>query len=154
MLSAIRSFHPARWAALVMLGGALLVGQPTDSLAAANGVLHATGDGFGNLGIQGSATVSGKGVVWIKDVKGDAVINVTGYDAKRTFDDGWTEYVGFNGTASVAGSGFHLALGLYDATLDTSGHGRVQLRGEGACTLNGHACGWERDPTSTKAMKL
>jgi len=79
----------------------------TDSTADANvkgiGKLEAQGDGIAVLFGKGIIEFSGNGILWIKDLAGDADIEVTGYGSKKEFPDGWVQYSGVHGTANIKG---------------------------------------------------
>ncbi len=99
------------------------------------GTLKATGDGLAGIRGGGDVSISGSGVLWIRDHAGDAIINVSGGGNRSEKEGGWVRYSGFNGEASVSGSGITVALSGYDINLEAIGTGRFVLRGNGSYTV-------------------
>ena len=90
---------------------------------ATDGGLRARGDGTAVLRGTGLVDLSGNGILWVKDLSGDAIVRVTGKGHKKEFSDGWIQYAGFDGTAAVAGSRVHIMLAGVDINLVAFGHG-------------------------------
>ena len=136
---------------LVTVLGALTVGavavsaDDTGSLAevdeaaaaAGGGRLHAEGDGIALLGGRGAVDVTGNGILWVRDLRGDARIDVSGYGEKEEFEDGWIQYSGFRGHARVSGSRIVVCVSGVDIDLYAGGIGRVMLWGHGTCVVSG-----------------
>ena len=95
------------------------------------GTLSAEGDGIAILGGRGMVDVIGNGILWIKDVRGDALVRVTGQGNKTEFPDGWIQYAGFDGHAYVEGSGVVVGIAGVDIELLARGRGRALLWGHG-----------------------
>ena len=106
------------------------------------GTLTAEGDGIAVLGGRGTVDISGNGILWIKDVAGDAIIEVTGHGGKKEFADGWTQYAGFDGTAHVEGRRIIVVLAGVDIELFAQGRGRVRLWGHGTYEISGLTSEW------------
>ena len=99
------------------------------------GTLTARGDGFAGLHGTGYVRVSGNGMLW---VKGEEFIRVQGEEGyKKVFADGWTEYVGFKGTAWIRGQRLSVLMAGENIDLYASGSGRVILWGQGTYEING-----------------
>jgi hypothetical protein len=98
------------------------------------GTLDAKGDGFAGLHGAGYIRVSGRGVLW---VKGEESIEIRGDGHRKAFPDGWTEYVGFSGTARIRGQGVSVLMAGEGIDLYAIGSGRVILWGEGTYEING-----------------
>ena len=98
------------------------------------GTLEAQGDGFAGLHGTGYVRVSGNGVLW---VKGEEFIRIQGEGHKKVFPSGWTEYVGFDGTARIRGQRVSVLMAGENVDLYAIGTGRVILWGEGTYEING-----------------
>ena len=110
------------------------------------GSLTASGDGLAGIRGQGNIRISGNGVLWIRDLAGDASIRVTGNGQRTILPSGWIRYAGFQGEATVSGSKVTVALSGYDIHLDASGTGKFVLRGNGTYQA-GHLSGsWTEGP--------
>lgn len=96
-----------------------------------SGTLTAQGDGVAGLKGNGTITISGSGTLYIRDLAGDANINVTGKGTKRELRNGWMLYAGFDGQAQVSGSQITVALSGVNINLKATGTGKFLLRGEG-----------------------
>jgi hypothetical protein len=96
-----------------------------------SGSLIAEGDGLAGLRGNGEVTISGAGILWIRDLGGDAVINVTGKGRRIELPSGWIQYIGFNGEAHVSGSQITVALSGVNIHLEANGTGQFLLRGSG-----------------------
>jgi len=106
------------------------------------GTLTAEGDDIAILGGRGMVDIRGNGILWIKDIAGDAVIEVTGYGEKKVFDDGWMQYAGFAGTAHIEGNRIIVGIAGCDIKLSARGRGRVRLWGHGHYEINGRVNEW------------
>jgi hypothetical protein len=98
------------------------------------GTLVAQGDGFAGLHGTGYIRLRGNGVLW---VKGEESIRIQGKGHKKVFPSGWTEYVGFDGTARIRGQGVSVFMAGEGIDLYAIGTGRVILWGEGTYEING-----------------
>jgi hypothetical protein len=107
----------------------------TDVNATGIGKLKAQGDGIAILFGKGVVELSGNGILWVKDVAGNARIEVTGYGAKKEFSDGWVQYSGLHGNASIVIAGV-------DINLDARGRGSAILWGHGTYEINGRSGQW------------
>ena len=96
------------------------------------GSLAAQGDGIAILRGRGTVDLTGNGTLWIKDVAGDAVIEVTGSGEKEEFPDGWLQYAGFHGEAHVEGSRIAVIVAGVDIELTAQGRGLARLWGHGS----------------------
>lgn len=114
------------------------------------GTLTAKGDGIALLGGRGTVEVSGNGILWIKDVAGDAVIEVSGHGEKEEFLDGWIQYAGFHGNASVEGSRIRVIVAGVDIDLVAEGRGRAILWGHGTYEINGESGQWQTERLGTR----
>ncbi|MBL7208933.1 MAG: hypothetical protein ISS52_02420 [Dehalococcoidia bacterium] len=114
------------------------------------GTLTAQGDGIALLGGRGTVEVSGNGILWIKDLASDAVIKVSGQGEKEEFPDGWIQYAGFHGNASVEGSRIRVIVAGVDIDLFAEGRGRVLLWGHGTYQINGQSGQWDAERLGTR----
>ena len=110
------------------------------------GTLTAHGDGIAVLGGTGVVRLSGNGILWIKDFSGNAVIEVSGYGQKQEFSDGWIQYAGFRGQASVKGRRIVVAVAGVDVDLYARGRGYVRLWGHGTYEINSQSGTWSIRP--------
>jgi len=117
----------------------------TDISASGIGTLKAQGDGIAILFGKGVVELSGSGTLWVKDAAGNARIEVTGYGAKREFPDGWIQYSGLRGTASIKGSNIRVVIAGVNIDLDAKGRGGAILWGHGTYELNGRSSQWGND---------
>ncbi len=106
------------------------------------GTLVAQGDGLAGLRGGGQVTISGRGVLYIKDSGGDAVIQVSGNGIRTELPSGWIRYAGFDGEAQVRGSAITVALSGVNIHLRATGHGRFALWGTGTYEVNGITGVW------------
>ena len=102
------------------------------------GTVVAEGDGFAGLQGTGYVRISGRGVLW---VKGEESIKIRGDGHKKVFPDGWTEYVGFDGTARIRGQDVSVLVAGEGIDLYAIGTGRVILWGKGTYDINGLVTG-------------
>jgi hypothetical protein len=107
------------------------------------GTLAAEGDGFAGLHGTGYVRVRGTGVLW---VKGAESIEVQGEGLKKVLPDGWTEYVGFRGTARIRGQNVSVLMAGEGIDLYAIGTGRVILWGEGTYEINSIITGRWSEP--------
>ncbi len=122
--------------AIALLSTAMLA--PQTALAnsgGGTGTLVADGDGLAGIRGSGTVSISGNGILWIKDHAGDANINVSGNGIRTNRPDGWIRYSGFNGTVVVSGSQITVALSGYNIHLEATGTGQFVLRGNGSYTV-------------------
>jgi hypothetical protein len=134
---------------MVVVVVAMLVLVPVVSAqeSRGGGSLTAQGDGIAILRGRGTVNLSGNGILWIKDVAGDAVIEVTGSGQKEEFPDGWVQYAGFHGTARVEGSRIAVILAGVDIELTAEGRGVVRLWGHGSYQSPGGDGEWKATGT-------
>lgn len=109
------------------------------------GTLNAHGDGIALLGGRGKVEIEGNGILWVKDVSGNANIKVEGYGEKKEFADGWIQYSGFRGEAKIEGSRIRVIVAGVDIDLFAEGRGRVMLWGHGTYELNNETGRWESE---------
>ncbi len=101
-----------------------------------NGTLVADGDGLAGIRGNGTVTISGNGVLWIRDIAGDAVIEIEGQHGRRVKGErGWIRYSGFDGQAVVTGSKVTVAISGFDIHLEAGGAGKFILRGSGTYSV-------------------
>ena len=84
---------------------------------------------------EGIITISGNGVLIIRDLTGDIDKKVTGYGGIVQLKDNTWIYYGFNGDAEVKGGGFIINCIGENLTLHAKGRGLVFLAGEGSYTI-------------------
>lgn len=113
-----------------------------EALVRGAGVLIAQGDGIAILGGRGVVDLSGNGLLWVRDLTGNATIQVTGYGERKEFNDGWVQYSGFDGTAHIEGARIIVVIAGVDVDLEAQGYGRAILWGHGTCELNGEQHQW------------
>lgn len=106
------------------------------------GKLEAQGDGIAILYGKGTVELSGNGTLWIKDNAGDAKIEVTGYGVKKEFADGWIQYSGLHGAASIKGTSIRVVIAGVDINLSARGRGGAILWGHGTYSINGRSGQW------------
>jgi len=112
--------------------------------ARGRGEVTAQGDGIAVLGGRGVVDASGSGILWVKDVAGGAVIEVTGYGEMRVFEDGWVQYAGFHGNAHVEGARIIVVITGVNVDLHAEGRGRAILWGHGTYEINGQTGEWKQ----------
>ncbi len=95
------------------------------------GTLTAEGDGLAAMKGNGSITISGSGVLSVRDIGGDANINVSGKGIKREPNDRTVIYIGFDGQAQISGSNIVVSLKGKNIQLEAVGSGKFVLRGQG-----------------------
>ncbi len=111
----------------------LLVGAVASSdQGGGTGTLTAKGKGLVALRGNLSATLSGAGLLVIRDRGGDAKIEVTGRGFKKELKNGIVAYIGFDGKAEISGSKIDVALKGRNIELEATGTGRFLLRGYGS----------------------
>lgn len=74
--------------------------------------------------------MTGNGILWVNDLAGDAVIEVTSTGEMEVFPDGWIQYTGCE-AAHVEGTGAIVVSAGVDGRLFTEGTGRDVLWGHG-----------------------
>lgn len=107
-----------------------------------DGTLTAHGDGVAALGGRGSVEISGRGILWFKDVAGDAEWAASGHGEKREFSNGWIECLGFHGHFEATGSRILVILSGNNINLWAQGRGRFLLWGEGEYQLGPNHGNW------------
>ena len=112
--------------------------------ARGRGEVTAQGDGLAVMGGRGVVDVSGSGILWVKDLAGGAVIEVTGYGEMRVFEDGWVQYAGFHGNAHVEGARIIVVIAGVNVDLHAEGRGRAILWGHGTYDINGQTGEWKQ----------
>jgi hypothetical protein len=95
------------------------------------GELHAWGDGMAGVRGDVETTITGNGLLMIRDHDGDGEWTVSGTGRRRDLPSGWTIYVGFGGTVEAEGSCITVLLSGYDIELWAEGTGVALLYGEG-----------------------
>jgi len=110
-----------------------------------DGTLTAHGDGVAALAGRGSVEISGRGILWFRDVADDARWTVSGYGEKREFSNGWIEYLGFHGNFEATGSRIIVVLSGNDIDLWAQGRGRFFLWGEGEYQLGPRHGNWSTE---------
>ncbi len=106
------------------------------------GVLKAQGDGIALLKGRAWIKVEGNGILWVKDIGGNASIEVTGYGKKRVFPDGWQQYSGFHGRAIIKGKRVVVVISGVNVRLKAVGRGIARLWGHGTYEVNGISGMW------------
>lgn len=120
-------------------------GAEADAKVAGIGKLSAQGDGIAALSGKGIIDLSGNGILWVKDLNGDAKIEVTGYGSMKRFADGWVQYSGVHGNAHIKGSSMRVIIAGVNVDLQAKGRGKAMLWGHGAYTINGKPGQWENN---------
>ena len=96
------------------------------------GTLTANGNGLAWFSGSGTATVSGTGGLRIRDYGHNTQVTVQATKgAKRVLANGWTRYIGFQGTITVTGPSYYVELGGTNINMTVSGTGKYVLRGIG-----------------------
>jgi len=116
--------------------------EDTDIDMQGAGKLTAHGDGIALLAGGGIVEMRGNGVLWIKDIAGNARIDVKGFGRKKEFGDGWTQYSGLYGSAQVKGRNVKIVVAGVGIDLRAKGYGRVILWGHGTYDVNGVSGRW------------
>lgn len=116
------------------------------------GSLTAEGDGIAILRGRSTVDLSGNGILWVKDVAGDAVIEVTGSGQKEEFPDGWLQYAGFHGTAHIEGSRIAVIVAGVDVELTAEGRGMAWLWGHGSYQSSHGTGEWKATGLGTRVI--
>lgn len=107
------------------------------------GTLTAQGTGIAWFSGSGTATVSGSGILRIRDYGNDAQVTVQATKGtKRVLANGWTRYVGFEGTVTITGDTFYVELGGRNINMNLDGTGKYVLRGAGTYTTSTDSGSW------------
>lgn len=106
------------------------------------GTLTAAGDGLAVMRGNGSVILSGAGVLTIRDLAGDASIDVTGRGVKREPNERTVIYGGFDGEARISGSNIVVILRGKNIKLKATGTGKFILRGHGKYHTAGEDGEW------------
>ncbi len=117
---------------------------------AGSGTLRAKGNGFVALRGNLSVTLTGSGMLVIRDQAGDATIAVTGRGYKKEFPNGAIAYIGFDGKAEISGSAIVVSLRGSDIELEATGTGRFLLRGHGSYHTDKGGGAWKEEGTVVK----
>jgi hypothetical protein len=119
---------------------------------AGTGTLTAKGNGLAALRGDLSVTLTGSGLLVIRDQAGDATIAVTGrgYKTKgppqgKEFPNGTIAYFGFDGKAEISGSAITVSLRGSDIELEATGTGKFLLRGHGSYHTDKGGGAWTED---------
>jgi hypothetical protein len=121
------------------------------------GAVHAWGDGI--AGVQGrvEVTVTGNGILFIRDRAGDGEWTVSGTGRRKDLPGGWTMYIGFSGTVEARGSRITVLMSGYDIDLRARGTGVALLFGEGRYRTRHGDGPWSSErpwPSDVKAVRL
>ncbi len=114
---------------------------------AGTGTLRAKGNGFVALRGNLSVTLTGSGLLVIRDVAGDATIAVTGRGHKKQLPDGAIAYLGFDGKAQISGTDIKVSLRGSNIELEAAGTGKFLLRGHGSYHTDKGGGAWKQDGT-------
>jgi len=99
------------------------------------GFMDAEGDGICFVGGRGTVRLlSGRGVLWVKDLAGDGTIRVAGFGEREEFEDGWVQYAG-RGRAEITGSRIIVGVAGIDIDLHARGVGRAMVWGHGTLRI-------------------
>jgi hypothetical protein len=102
------------------------------------GVLDAQGTGVAAVKGMMDYHVTGEdGILLVKDIKGDAKIDVDGVGGTGQWH-GFTAYFGIRGNAHIVGSDVAVIVVAHNIDLHVAGRGWAFLKGEGTFTANGH----------------
>ncbi len=104
--------------------------------------MEAWGDGIAGVYGRGRVTVSGRGILWIRDAAGDAEWSISGTGEKRVFENGWIEYLGFDGRFEMSGSNIVVVLSGNNIHLKAAGRGKAILWGAGHYRLGSRTGEW------------
>lgn len=110
------------------------------------GTLVATGTGVAAVrGLMDYQATAGAGaILFVKDVAGDATINVTGATSQAPYGT-FTAYFGFTGV-TVTGTDVAVAAVGSNLSINVTGRGWAYLKGTGTYTINGGATqNWKPD---------
>ena len=129
---------------VLIASGALTATASAESLTG-KGTLEAWGDGVAGVHGRGRVHVTGQGILWIKDVAGDAEWTASGRGEKRVFENGWIEYVGFHGEFDMTGRNIVVILSGNNIHLTATGRGRVVLWGQGHYRVGRRTGEWSPD---------
>jgi len=132
---------------LIALSVVLIATLALTATASAKGIqgkgsLEAWGDGIAGVHGRGAVTVTGRGILWIKDIAGDAEWTISGTGEKRVFESGWIEYLGFDGDLEMTGSNIIVVLSGNNIHLTATGKGKAILWGEGHYQIGSHTGEW------------
>lgn len=94
------------------------------------GTLTAKGDGLAGMRGSGEITLTGNGVLRIRDLGGDVKIEIEGKGVRKE-SNGWINYAGFDGKAHITGSKMTVVLSGRNIRLQATGTGKFLLRGHG-----------------------
>lgn len=106
---------------------------------AGRGTLQAQGTGVAAVrGLMDYHAVADRGILLVKDVRGDAFIDVDvhNYDGKVRWN-GFVVFFGFHGPAHITGTDVGVVLVGDNVRIDVTGRGWAYLRGNGTYSVNG-----------------
>jgi hypothetical protein len=136
--------------AFALCFGALMPQTATAQSGSGTGTVTAQGKGLAWFSGSGAATVSGSGELRIRDYGNDAQVNVQATKGvKRVLANGWTRYIGFEGTVTITGDTFYVELGGANINMSLNGTGKYVLRGAGTFSTATEAGSWT---TMTKTL--
>jgi hypothetical protein len=115
------------------------------------GTLEAEGEGI--CRIKGSTndiddgiiTVSGNGVLVVRDIEGDMEKSITGYGGKVEIKENYWIYYGFNGSAEIKGGSFIVSSIGDNIDFYAKGRGIIHLAGKGSYTAERTIDGSDED---------
>jgi hypothetical protein len=102
-------------------------------------------------------TVTGNGMLFIRDRGGDGEWTVSGTGRRRHLPGAWTMYLGFSGTVEAEGSRITILMSGYDIELWAEGTGVVLLFGEGGYETRHGDDDWSAEhpwPREVEAVRL
>ena len=108
------------------------------------GALTAQGNGFAGMKGAGEITLTGNGILRIRDHAGDAHVEIEG-KGKHREAGGWIIYAGFDGTARITGSQVSVTLTGKNIRLHAEGTGKFVLRGHGTYHTEHEDGEWTRE---------
>jgi hypothetical protein len=109
------------------------------------GELHVWGDGMAAVRGDIETTITGNGILMIRDHGGDGEWTVSGTGRRRDLPGGWTIYLGFGGTVEARGSRISVLISGYDIDLRAEGTGAAILYGEGRYETRHGDGEWSRE---------
>lgn len=119
-------------------GAAAETPPQTDAVVAGRGVLVAHGTGVAAVkGRMDYRATAGEGVLLVKDIAGDARVEVGGIGGSGEWH-GFKVYFGFHGSAHITGSQVAVIVVGRDIDLRAAGRGWAYLKGHGTYSVNGH----------------
>ncbi len=126
---------------LLAVGSLVLLSVPSvfaDGITG-RGTFAAQGSGSATIHLHGSATLTGSGVLFVKDNGGDATVHANGHGTRTDLGNGWVRYEG-TGRATVSGTNVKFIAQGDSLSVVGSGRGTASFTGSGSCSANGHTC--------------